>query len=148
MNTSELMIGDWVRLKTDIDTEYYVDHVVPGQVIRVTEILDNSINPRWCSAEVGDAILDSDIEPVPLTWETLLKSGFIEKHPESAKRTYLKDPLNRIIVHKNRGVPYFEITGNPKEFGWFCPRFQGHVYHVHELQHILRACRIDMEISL
>jgi len=128
MKANELMIGDWYAFR--------------GHPYKCTASDIASI------AECEEKGAPTDISEFPLTPEILEKNGFIVKHPESEKRTYLKDRAGQIVVHKNRGLLFFNISGNPWKFGWFHPAFSGHIRFVHELQHALRLCGIEKEIML
>lgn len=132
MEAKDLMIGDWVY-----------DIILKGNT-RV-EIL----SPSGIKGDFHENVWhENDFEPIPLTPEILEQNGFIVKRPESAKRTYWRDRAGQIVGHKNRGLMYMEIDGNPVKFGYFLPHFSGHVQFVHELQHALRLCGIDREIIL
>ena len=59
MKANELMIGDWVRIKSDINSDdaYWMhDNMHTGQVLKVEEILSNGINPDWYGGEINDYI--------------------------------------------------------------------------------------------
>ena len=130
MKANELMVGDWVLCD---NTPYQIAEI--GGMVCI-------------SAEQELFAALEDINPVPLTPEILERNGFIVKHPESEKRTYWRDCAGQIVGHKNRGMMYFDISGNPVKFGDFHPHFHGHIRFVHELQHALRLCGIDKEIVL
>lgn len=128
MKANDLMLGDWYAFRG---------------------------HPYKCTASDIASILEceengapTDISEIPLTTEILEKNGFIVKRTESAKRTYWKDRAGQIVGHKNRGLMYMEISGNPVKFGYFLPHFSGHIQFVHELQHALRLCGISKEIVL
>lgn len=139
MEAKDLMIGCWVLYS------YQENEKQPGRITYISEngsvgiAFDNGMevatNLRYC-------------EPIPLTTEILENNGFLIKHPESEKRTYLKDRAGQIVVRKNRGLLFFNISGNPWKFGWFHPAFSGHIRFVHELQHALRLCGIEKEIVI
>lgn len=124
LTSKDLMIGDWVRTEAGALIVAGVGHKIYCRA--------NDGNPThlW---EV------TSIDPIPLTPEILEKNGFIIKHPESAKRTYWKDRAGQIVGHKNRGLMYMEISGNPVKFGYFIPHFSGHIQFVHEFQRALRC---------
>lgn len=131
MKANEIMVGDWVFVHKPTCKGHRVDYI---------NEMEEEIGAD------GEFYNVCDIEPVPLTPEILEKNGFIVKRTESAKRTYWKDCAGQIVGHKNRGLMYMEISGNPVKFGYFLPHFSGHIQFVHELQHALRLCGISKEI--
>lgn len=98
-------------------------------------------------AELGKQA-EEEFGRIPVTTELLEKNGFICKHPDSQKHIYWKDPHSQIVVHKKKGHLYFEICGNAKEYGLYCPCFHGHIFTLSELQVALMLCRIDKKIEL
>ena len=139
MKATELMIGDWVQ--NPLGAKGWVKNIRSSPQYRI-DIAYSADGESYAVLE------EKDVNPIPLTPEILVKNGFLIKHPESEKRTYLKDRAGQIVVHKNRGLLFFNISGNPWKFGWFHPAFAGHIRFVHELQHALRLCGIEKEIVL
>ena len=75
-----------------------------------------------------------EIEPVPLTSEILEKNG-LTKHAYGFSFQYLK--LNGNL--RNDDTVYFTITISGKDIT---------IDYVHQLQHALRLCGIEKEITL
>lgn len=114
MDYRQLMIGDWVQLINTQKTRSRIDCITP--------LLDNSTHIAL-------------IEPIPLTEEILVANGFeyrednnewwhYDDYPFSDFQIGFKDPFDmRMVVSCN-------ITNV-------------RVNYVHELQHALRACKLD-----
>lgn len=127
MESSELMIGDWVKsLKEDHSGEY-------GQVIDIdhhnTVLLEYKCVNYYTDVE--------HIEPIPLTTEILEKNGFTRYGQVYAN---LQQWVGK-FGDKRKSFVQDIRTG---EWGmndvW--------INYVHELQHILKLCKIEKEIEL
>lgn len=131
MNAKELMIGDWVFTR--------------GNIEQVTSIYDGYI----CTEHYEDSH-DYYFEPIPLTPEILEKNGFVETdavvvgarkmiwESEGGRTeiTIWMDDTMQMDIRKNI---YYE------DEVWYTLPF---ACTVHELQHALRLCGIDKEIVL
>lgn len=125
LNKEDLMIGDWVMIK---------DYPMISEPKRMTE---NHFVRSLC-----------EFEAIPITNDFLLKNGFefipTEK-TENKGNFYLKvenclliytPGYNVIQIYKAR-IDRYEIN---------CEQFP--IEYVHELQHILKLGKIDIEIKL
>lgn len=118
MNAKELMIGDWVRL---------TDPLSDGELVQV-----DCVHPDGF-IQYGDGLTQS-VEGVPLTLELLHKNG-ADTNDNRAEFWCL-----RLGVRWENGqIKHFYGT----VFGRFVT-----IKYVHELQHIMRVCRIPKEIEL
>ena len=124
MKVQELQIGDLVDYR--------------GKVIKVT-----SLYAKGGSNEVGfgnreDCWVNGDVvTPIPLANDILYKNGFDYHHKNYASLEYPKeDTLMLEHVCYNR-EEVWRVNGT------FC-----YVRYVHELQHVLRAYKIDKEITI
>jgi hypothetical protein len=131
MEAKELMIGDWCAYGVNCK----------GRVTALTESMitmsvdGNEINGLYM-------LMPDMIRPIPLT-EEILAMNFGE------------DPID--YDHEMREhfhvIETWAIAGNEPPF-MFCHRNDWAaiktigIYFVHELQHILRLCNIDKEISI
>lgn len=131
MKTEELMIGDWV--------------IAEGKQTRVTDIDEyDGINRSWIAGcEDGGCVHKEDIKPIRLTKKILEKNSFLEvkaiEYPSySIGISFLyKDTIEglRIFVQNTcAGEPTCTIIKTCK--------------YVHELQHVLKLCKIEKEIVL
>lgn len=134
MDTKDLMIGDWVYLC--------------GVPCRVKDIVDD-----------GVINYEKDVAPIPLTKETLYKNGF--KHDGFLEKTIidmisgsatnslvvLVSEDNRIILNNADGyINSFNkwyIHIDTEDMRRMCT---AEITYVHELQHLLKLCKIDKEI--
>lgn len=116
------MIGDWVRGTADLDTEWYGWQIAPGECIQVRSILHTGINYESNGVAPSfedDTIRFDDIEPIPLSPDILERNG-----------------LGMIAAAIFCDVHY--PKGSTRYF----------FSYVHELQHALRLCGIDKELTL
>lgn len=135
METKELMIGDWVRIKEDVELKAYNLYVGirPGQCIKVEELWNSGI-----IFEKSCHIFTDAIEPIPLTNEILKTNGLVRDGGASCSKT-----LNVCIIHRNKHRLQL-IIGYP----WDDCMIKTDVRYVHELQHAFRLAGIDKEIKL
>lgn len=136
MKATELMIGDWVKLKTD-DGTFIKVHISALSFEYIWGIIDDD--------EANDAIGYDYLEPIPLTAEILNKN-----FPKSCDNDYWVDGDFPIIgysipCHTDGYCPYVEVSiYNPARV----MEFELYLNYVHELQHALRLCGIEKEIEL
>lgn len=119
MKASELMLGDWV-----LDTR-------TKKPLRVNPFMAEMEVPEW--------------EPIPLTPEILEKNGFEDQgfrhHDE------LNGIDDRVVLSNER-----ERMNSVNEWYvhidsiYYCTIASCELTYVHELQHILRLCKINKEI--
>ena len=136
MKANELMIGDWVNLSKGNWSEN-----------RQVELIDIEM--------IADSVYLA--KPIPLTPEILEKNGF--KFDGSGQRSMmLMTPYgesgtrwNLYVGLKHKTIDVFSAPPVEKSPGW---RKSNKIYlevcgcYLHELQHALRLCGIDLEIKL
>ena len=131
MKPEELMIGDWVK---------YGNHK------KVFFLKVTTISRNWVSAETKEgfgltfSLIDemykidlSDLEPIELTDEILTKNNFV-----------FTDPW-----YERKGIP-IQIK-KEKNFKWLASKTGSvnlHFKYVHELQHLMKLCNINQEITI
>ena len=151
LNARDLMLGDWIRAKGEV-----------GQVNLIDETADTpliGIAPR-------DLVMIDKCEPIPLTPEILEKNGWevSRRKIDRSGRYVLIRPLKEkewgLVATDDRTIIDFSIGCEEisdvglKVSLFFCEltvKFGGRidrVSYVHELQHALRLCGIDKEITL
>ena len=132
MKANELMLGDYVRFKHGIDKVVGVSWV-PGLGDCAWFAASATLFPERVE----------DVNPIPLTPETLEKNGFVLSKKSSRKPYQLRDNSNYVSVIKGRlNARYYEKFGKPIN------AMQIDCNYVHELQHALRLCGIDKEINV
>ena len=151
MIVKDLMIGDFVRIKGNVEPDAYFMHedMYPGQVVKVEEILSNGINPDWMGGEVNDYLVEDAIEPIPLTKEILEKNGFIlsdgwwcnERLPKG--NGYVSIAFDPDGEDRRTNCVY-DLSITNHESG----SVDLHLDYVHQLQHALKLCNIQKEIEL
>ena len=131
MKATDLMIGDWVKCTDPRCEGHQVD------------LIDNG------NEEVGlDGEIDNfeNIIPIPLTPE-ILEKNFGKPYPRGGFHNYRmeKDETIAFVIEDRR------VSAAPDNRVVFC-RVPGtyicDVNYVHELQHALRLCGIDKELTL
>ena len=136
MKAEDLMIGDWVDVYHELPDEsgFY-------KPLQVTGLHQNN---GIC---FGDSIIESpwndpeefeeEIKPIPLTEEILEKNGFLV---DSNGIFYLKENLKFGLI-KDIDYGYWFAYRSNNEYICTCD-------FVHELQHLLKLCKIEKEIKL
>lgn len=141
MDCKDLMIGDWVVLKSN--------GVHPDTKIRITELSTDGCFVDDCDNFIGY----EELSPIPLTEEILVKNGFEYAYNEASKMQ------NKQLLVANIGGHYIEVRLDKKnvaiwydydenESGFYSDVLLDLPRTVHQLQHLLRLCGIDKEIEL
>ena len=129
MKAEELSIGDWVSV-----LNYHWDgSPYTGQVNGITK------KHGTYYLQFGSALsVEIDrCEPIPITKEILEKIGFKE---EDNNCFLWSKNLERILWFDDGYITVTSVR---------CDRmYEGHCYNVHELQHILDICGINLKIEL
>ena len=131
MKATDLMIGDWVKCTDPRCEGHQVD------------LIDNG------NEEVGlDGEIDNfeNIIPIPLTPE-ILEKNFGKPYPRGGFHNYRmeKDETIAFVIEDRR------VSAAPDNRVVFCrvpDTYICDVNYVHELQHALRLCGIDKELTL
>ena len=160
MKATELMIGDLVRVSKDVCFKkgtivktrcIDADNVFPEKGLKGVA----SCMPVNGPDRVTCGVWCDYLEPIPLTAEILEQNGFgrvpqpgcfnpyhwkLEKRDEDGELLYRIEAYNTPF----RGM--FIQINNPSDCASisFCKQIE----HVHELQHALRLCGIDKEITI
>lgn len=135
MTREELMIGDWVLKDMNFledDPMYTQTDYQPYQII-TGEDIDLACEANW----LGDDVY----QPIPLTLEILEKNGFV-KSKYGDLTLELDDALGTTEIVL---VPTYD-----EAYYWW--RINNElitkIKSIHELQHVLRLCRIDKVITV
>lgn len=120
MKATDLMIGDFVLCNE-----------LPLRVgaIRQDEIgfFDNDYKIYWCSDDEFDRI-----DPIPLTEEILLKNGF--------DKVYNQYFFGQVDIEELRDCWFVTIIKEDADIDI-------NIHYVHTLQHLLRLCGIEKELT-
>lgn len=159
MKAEELMIGDWV-LAEGKSVQVTNISVLGGDVIRV-------INPfmSYDIAYASNIIALSNgakdinkIEPIPITEETLKKNGF--KNDVIAQKAIIAEGASNfsvILVSEDNRITLNNIDEYINSFNKWHAHIDtedmrtictSEITYVHELQHLLKLCKIEKEIIL
>jgi hypothetical protein len=136
MDTTNLMIGDWVHVN-------YINgyNTTNGDVI-VTEVYEDKISAKEGKEKekttwAWDIVAPNEyVTPIPLTTEILEKNGFVENHINE------RFTLRYTLIYDGIG---FSLKYVRSVFQWLGPL---DFKYVHELQHALRLCGIKKEIQI
>ena len=139
MKANELMIGDWVRC-TDQK---------PFKIEQIDGVEEQGYGDDGFYVDTGD------LQPIPLTEEILEKNGFEELMSEgwesAAKFGRIPEPTG---VWQYSFGQFDSVSYLPKRSFLRVKFMEGstadiaNIKYVHELQHALRLCLIDKEITL
>ena len=130
MKIDELMIGDWLLYKSDS-----LDNAFPIQITR--EMFNKEL-----------VVWKDRFEPIPLTPEILKKNGFVHEKQKVIIPNRSQDEVEVEYMYC-KGLPCsFDIIHGYLMFNSNINlvSIRMAVNYVHELQHILRLCKIDKEI--
>lgn len=122
MKTNELMLGDWV-----LDTR-------TNNPLRVNPFMAMMEVPEW--------------QPIPLTPEILEKNGFERDKNISLYNAYT-GINSRVTLHddfmsmNSRNMWHVHVDSED-----YCTIANCELTYLHELQHLLRICKIDFEFSV
>ena len=132
IHANELMIGDWVKFP--IGNEKIIDlPYIPGKGICASFAASATLFP----VEV------EKLQPIPLTPEILEKNGLKPDTAEDAyKYCYRIESVSIVECYANAGCRYRFIIS----FG--DTRLRITLMFVHQLQHALRLCGIEKEITI
>ena len=145
MKENEIMIGDWVRvLHKDRGGEETV------KAFRVDELIRNFNLEMGVWSDLGYMGYAEQMEPIPLTAEILEKNGFknvsVITVGTAKMRWVSEDTRTEITIWMDDTMP-MEIVKNVyyEDEVSYTLQFPG---CVHDLQHALRLCGIEKEITI
>lgn len=159
MKANELMIGDWVNLNFDVDYKTGESIYAPVQVTCINK--DETIDVDFIydkSESMQDFWYLKLIEPIPLTEEILHKNGF--KNDVLAQKSIIAEGASNfsvILFSEDNRIMLNNIDEYLNSFNnWHVHidtedmRTMGvaEITYVHELQHLLKLCKIEKEIIL
>lgn len=131
MKANELMIGDWIADKQ-------------GNRMRVVNILSEAIEDYYYGIETDKGFVDfEDAQPIPLTAEILEKNGF-KCGIFPAWHINIIDDYRSLSAKYHEGSKTIFIAIKEPNFNLE----NACILYVHELQHVLKDCRIKKEIEL
>ena len=132
MESNELMIGDWVRVKRT------------QKIVKVKEVKQSCIYTEDNGYEYNE------IEPIPLVPEIVEKNGFKPYVPENHLETvYSYQDVSKAVADElyalwpyRDGSFYLLLRIDGKDM------VRMDVHYIHQLQHAFRLCGIEKEIEL
>lgn len=143
------MIGDWVRMKENQKIAFQME-----------DISGTGMFKRWTSdGEYMVPYAYDEIEPIPLTPEILEKNGFKKTESDTLSQTWAWTEKSEKIYNRwvqitfynepINGVSYLTKIETCSSKGDGVNHFHScDIESVHELQHALKLCGINLEIKL
>ena len=139
MKSDELMIGDWVLVKSIDYVEGMIRYV--EEKTRVNFDILSRLEKQETKVFRDDCIYAIQVEPIPISAEILKKNGFeySDKHGYFWESNYFSVTLKKISPY------YWKI-----DIEWDDDRIstQMAVGYVHELQHALKIGTTNINIEL
>lgn len=133
MKASEICIGDWFKA-IDYNSPFRITAIY-DDVVQTQADYQSEIDGNWYSeAEIKDLV------PIPLTEDILVKNGF-EKTTNDWNR---HRPL---IIFESIGFPTISIHAD-MDMKHFWVHGTIDLTYVHTLQHLLRLCGIEKELTI
>lgn len=127
MKVDELMIGDWV--------------IVHARIDRTAKI--ETVDLHSVKTSIGGPWIFDEIDPIPLTPEILEKNGWKHKYYGIYRQT-IGETITIDIFPEGCSVEDDRGSPNLYRLRYHLPALK----FVHELQHALRLCGIEKEITL
>lgn len=131
MKANELMIGDWVK------------HSITGKIGKVYRICGN----EYIAFIDGDTQSEL-VEPIPITKELLLRSGFELKSESPYSQCFAIDfddaDIDYLVVELHPKANYVRVNYQTEKRKVHLSCSLGGC-HLHELQHMLRMCSIKID---
>ena len=159
MKAEDLMIGDWVLVE---GKPLQVTNVsfLGGDIIRVMNpIMSYDIAYASNIVALSKGAKDiNKIEPIPLTEEILHKNGF--KNDVLAQKSIIAEGASNfsvILISEDNRITLNNIDEYLNSFNKWTVHIDtedmrtmctAEITYVHELQHILKLCKIEKEIIL
>ena len=137
LKVTDLMVGDWVIC-------YHPSRLKSFEKVSVG--LLHTMQEQEYGHVKEDSPLFRIVEPIPITPEILEKNGF-ERDEFIPQEKYYNGIDNRVIVHNDKeymnSVNEWHVHIDSEDY---CTIANCELTYVHELQHILRLCKIKKEI--
>lgn len=151
MYVKDLMINDWVSIN---DSNFQVKVIKKKGVIKLYE------NTKWGPHEIefNSDYLEDSIQPIPLTEEILHNNGF--KNDVIAQKSIIAEGASNfsvILISEDNRITLNNIDEYLNSFNkWYIhidtedmrTMCTAEITYVHELQHLLKLCKIEKEIIL
>ena len=143
MKKEDLMIGDWVNIQTEKDVE-----PMYSQVEQLWE----------CEIDTDFQTDYENVHPIELTEEILHKNGF--KNDVLAQKSIIAEGASNfsvILISEDNRITINNIDEYLNSFNKWSVHIDtedmrtmctAEITYVHELQHLLKLCKIETEIIL
>lgn len=130
MDCKDLMVGDYIHRPDCID--------------KVVEIRKNGI----IGIDSLRGLIDfQKLQPIPITGDILEKNGFRKNEDANEWAFYeSRDGKGQYMILWSMDYNYLEIGSYVEDFGEF--NRLGVMRYVHQLQHALRLCGIEKELTI
>lgn len=146
MKSYELMIGDWILLKSVDYADGVIRYVEEKKRVHV-DILSR-LEKQETKVVRDDCVYSIQVEPIELTREILRKNGFC-KDDDAVWAAHCPEDKNFDLEISE---PNYYDEGNPNRIiAWTincCEYCILQFKYVHELQHAIKLCGINKTIEL
>ena len=151
MKAEELMVGDLLIVNKDglcikKGSVVRVRGIDADNTFRFGELLGSATCRPLDNTQFDGGIWCDYLDPIPLTLEILEKNGFEKQGFDGWDYTFGTEADNgHVLWRTDYGIPHLMIESYSSKYGDF--RSFG-IQYVHELQHALKLCGINLEIKL
>lgn len=142
LTAKDLMIGDWVNIYKFTNEEQQIKDLYPAKVVSILQG-DEKENYNIIECVYGTHIASRPADtclPIPLTAEVLEKNGWTK--PASG-RVWSRNNVPSFVLEEIDDGSFEVTTDTCSDWGGLCM-----IRYIHELQHVLRMCGVDNEITL
>jgi len=134
LRAEDLAVGDWVKTVSSKKESYQ----------RVKVIYSSMVAPYIITTGTEEKWFLSEIEPIPLTPEILKKNGFSGEGYNMGIIGFHTDPIPEV----KDGYEVFIWKDMCLEIKHGFTHLKRYTFYVHELQHALKLCGINLEIKV
>jgi hypothetical protein len=142
LTCQDLMVGDWFK-SVDYNSPFRITAIY-DDVVQTQADYQSEIDGNWYSeVEIKDLV------PIPLTEEILVKNVFYRSPRWHYCETTTDDGF-KIYVQLGCGgtIDYVRITKHNSDLMERDLDATVSIHYVHELQHLLRLCGIEKELTI
>lgn len=138
MKASEICIGDWFKA-IDYNSPFRITAIY-DDVVQTQADYQSEIDGNWYSeVEIKDLV------PIELTSDILVKNGFEKCHNDEAP---VEECYFFRLFNKQCGWLDIDAFGLEEELGAEFTYHDINIHYVHQLQHLLRLCGIEKELTI
>lgn len=123
MKASDICVGDWVYVVRGYDKHHTIE--------KIKGVIADEDEPYPVTISTGETVSLNDIKPIPLTSDILVKNGFKHSMPHN---DWTNSDCNFYLYEGGNG---YRISNTDIKLDY-----------VHQLQHVLRLCGVEKELTI